>query len=120
MSIKLRVALVFTLALAVAFSLGSWLFLSQLHAQLVTNALKAQLAQYLPAGNAHGGLINAPDKVLVQVISPSGLVISHSSEATAAPMLTSSQLQQARAGLFIGTGTNDGDLVRVAARAVRS
>ncbi len=36
MSIKLRVALVFTLALAVAFALGSWLFLSQLHAQLVT------------------------------------------------------------------------------------
>jgi hypothetical protein len=34
-SIKLRVAGVFTLALAVAFALGGWLFVSQLNAQLV-------------------------------------------------------------------------------------
>ncbi len=120
MSIKLRVALVFTLALAVAFSLGSWLFLSQLHAQLVTNTAKAQLAPYLPPGNTHGGLINAQDNVLVQVISPSGRVIAHSLEAGSAPMLTASQLRQARAGLFTGTGTNDGDPVSIAAQADRS
>ena len=40
MSIRLRVALVFALALAAAFALGSWLFLSQLHAQLVSNTMQ--------------------------------------------------------------------------------
>ena len=115
MSIKLRVALVFTLALAVAFALGSWLFLSQLHAQLVTNTLKAQLTPYLPAAAKQGGTISAPEKVLVQVISRSGRVVGHSSEAGTTPMLSASQLRQARAGLFSGTGTNDGDRVDVAA-----
>jgi len=115
MSIKLRVALVFTLALAVAFSLGSWLFLSQLHAQLVTNTLKAQLTPYLAAANGPGGTISAQDNVLVQVISRSGRVVGHSKEAGTAPMLTASQLQLARAGLYTGTGTNDGERVYLAA-----
>ena len=115
MSIRLRVALVFTLALAVAFALGSWLFLTQLHAQLVTNTLKAQLAPYLPAARGQGGLIGAPENVLVQVISRSGRVIRYSKEAGGAPMLSSSQLRLARAGLFAGTGTNDGDQVNVTA-----
>src|ERR1017187_8755182 len=117
MSIKLRVALVFTLALAVAFALGSWLFLSQLHAQLVTNALKAQLAPYLSAGKAPGGTISPPESVLVQVISRSGRVVRHSPEAGTTPMLSASQFRQARAGLYTGTGTNDGERVKVAAES---
>jgi signal transduction histidine kinase len=114
-SIRLRVALVFTLALAVAFALGSWLFLSQLHAQLVTNTLKAQLTPYLPAATRQGGTISAPENVLVQVISRSGRVVRRSAEAGIAPMLSSSQLRWARAGLITGTGKNDGEPVNVAA-----
>ena len=115
MSIKLRVALVFTLALAVAFSLGSWLFLSQLHAQLVTNTLKAQLTPYLSAANASGGTIHATENFLIQVISPAGRVVRHSPDAGTAPMLNASQLQIARAGLFTGTVTVEGERVEVAA-----
>lgn len=115
MSIKLRVALVFTLALAVAFALGSWLFLTQLHAQLLTNTLKAQLTLYLSAGNASAGPINAPENLLIQVISPAGRVVRSSPDAGKAPMLTASQLRLARAGLFTGTVTIDGEQVNVVA-----
>ncbi len=114
MSIRLRVALVFTLALAVAFALGSWLFLSQLHAQLVSNTVQAQLAPYLRAASRSHGPIHAPDNLLVQVVGPSGRVIRSSGDATA-PMLTASQLRLARAGLFTGTVTVDGEQVDVAA-----
>ena len=118
MSIRLRVAVVFTLALAVAFALGSWLFLSQLHAQLVRSTLQAQLAPYLPAANKGRGLINARENLLVQVIGPSGRVIRHSGDAGTAPMLSASQLRRARAGLFTGTVTVDGEQVNVAAERV--
>ena len=48
MSIKLRVAGVFTLALAVAFALGSWLLISQLHASLLSSLDKTVTAQLAP------------------------------------------------------------------------
>lgn len=113
MSIRLRVTLVFTIALAVAFALGSWLFLTQLHSQLVANTLKAQLTAYLPAVG-HGGPIAAPDNVLVQVISRSGRVIRRSKEAVG-PLLGASELRRARSGLFTGTVMNDGERVHFAA-----
>jgi signal transduction histidine kinase len=115
MSIRLRVALVFALALAAAFALGSWLFLSQLHAQLVSNTVRAQLAPYLRAASRSHGPINAHEPLLVQVIGPTGRVIARSGDAPTAPMLTASQLRLARAGLFTGTVTVDGEQVDVAA-----
>ena len=48
MSIRLRVALVFALALAAAFTLGGWLFVSQLSAAMLRStdaALAARLSQ---------------------------------------------------------------------------
>ena len=48
MPIRLRVALVFALALAVAFALGGWLFVSQLSAAMLRStdaALAARLSQ---------------------------------------------------------------------------
>ena len=48
MSIRLRVALVFALALAIAFTLAGWLFLSQLSAAMLRStdaALAARLSQ---------------------------------------------------------------------------
>ncbi len=115
MSIRLRVALVFTLSLAVAFALGSWLFLTQLQAQLVRNTLQARLVPYLPAAAQGRGPISAPEKLLVQVIGPLGRVTRHSGDAGTAPMLSASQLGRARARLFTGTVTVDGEQVSVAA-----
>ena len=99
MSIKLRVAGVFTLALAVAFALGGWLFVSQLNAQLVKaldKTITAQLAPYKSARSVQSaGTIGVPENSLVQIISSNRTVLQHSSEAGAAPLLSSAQVRQA-------------------------
>jgi two-component system, OmpR family, sensor kinase len=102
-SIKLRVALVFTLALAVAMALASWLLISQLRAQLdaaVNKTAKAQLAPYRSAHSVSGTrAISVPENTLVQVIGPSGNVITHSTEVGVKPVLSPAELQRARSGL---------------------
>ncbi len=123
MSIRLRVALVFTLALAVAFALGSWLFLSQLHAQLLQNldrTIAAQLAPYLSEASTSppARQIQAPENYIIQVISSAGQVVRYSPEAGTTPMLNAGQLKIARAGSFAGNETIDGERVRVVAKRV--
>ena len=99
MSIKLRVAGVFTLALAVAFALGGWLFVSQLNAQLVKALDKTITAQLAPYRSAHSvqsaGTIGVPENSLVQIISSNRKVLQHSSEAGTAPLLSSDQVRLA-------------------------
>jgi two-component system, OmpR family, sensor kinase len=104
MSIKLRVAGVFTLALAVAFALGSWLFISQLQGQLIRALDKTVAAQAAPYRAARrvtsAARINVPDNALVQILSTSGQVVKHSDDAGTVPLLTGSQIRYARtAGL---------------------
>jgi two-component system, OmpR family, sensor kinase len=98
-SIKLRVAGVFTLALAVAFALGGWLFVSQLDAQLLKaldKTVTAQLAPYKSARSVRSaGMIGAPENSLVQIIGSKGRVLRHSSEAGTAPLLNSDQVSLA-------------------------
>ena len=60
MSIKLRVAGVFTIALAVAFAIGSWLFVSQLNAQLLRALDKTVTAQLAPYKAARSVQKNEP------------------------------------------------------------
>lgn len=130
MSIRLRVALVFTLALAVAFALGSWLFISLLSAQLrnsIDSALRIQLSgagQYFPAGRnpaqrtAQPG--NAPTgEYLIQVIDTAGQVRGSSPDTGNIPLLTRAQLRQARAGQISLTAAVDDDPVRVLAGPLR-
>src|SRR5215467_14632696 len=100
MSIRLRVALVFTVALGVAFALGSWLLLSQLRGQLIQvtdTTLRAQLAkvgQYLRSG------VQVPDdsQFIVQLIDPADKVIKGSGDAGRSPVLSQAELRAARAG----------------------
>jgi signal transduction histidine kinase len=104
MSIKLRVALVFTIALAVAFALGSWLFVSRLSAELLKaldKTVTAQLAPYKSARSVHSTAdIGVPENSVVQIIGPSGKVLRRSAEAGAAPLLSPSQFALAQsAGL---------------------
>jgi len=124
-SIKLRVAVVFTLALAIAFVLGSWLFITQLSAQLrsaTDAALLVQLnsaGQYLPAA---GGQVHRPAapgdaapgeyEYLIQAIDPAGHVRGSSPDTGNAPLLSAAELHQARAGQIGVTGMFDGDPVR--------
>lgn len=99
MSIKLRVAGVFTLALAVAFALGGWLFVSQLNAQLVKaldKTVTAQLAPYRSASSVRStATIGVPENSLVQIVSGHGKVLRHSSDEGAAPLLSPGQIRVA-------------------------
>src|SRR5215470_19512422 len=108
MSIRLRVAVVFALALAIAFTLGGWLFLSQLSAAMLRStdaALTARLAQASrytaddEAGNLPTSFLTgkpAPGEYIVQVVSPSGGVIRVSQNAGKTPLLSAAELRRAQ------------------------
>jgi len=122
----LRVALVFALALAVAFALGSWLFVSQLSAAMLRSTdatLSARLSQAgryaeddgnpRPPVRARGA--PAPGEYIFQVVSPSGQVIHASLDAGNVPLLSAAQLQRARQGGLTLTRTLFGEPTRVTA-----
>jgi two-component system, OmpR family, sensor kinase len=123
MPIRLRVALVFALALAIAFTLGGWLFISQLSAAMLrtTDAnLAARLSQAgRPSEDEEGrkpaitaGPV-APGEYVVQFIYPSGRV--KSSNVGPVPLLTPAGLAQARHGRVLLTRTLEGEPERVLA-----
>jgi signal transduction histidine kinase len=98
-SIKLRVAGVFTIALAVAFAIGSWLFVSQLNAQLLRaldKTVTAQLAPYKAARSVQSAAtFGVPENSVVEIITRSGNVLRRSAEAGDLPLLTARQVRQA-------------------------
>ena len=121
MSIRLRVAVVFALALAIAFTLGGWLFHSQLSAAMLRStdaALAARLSQAARYSEDDGGPALtpgtlAPGEYIVQIVGPSGQV-KHSSAGTR-PLLTAAELNQARHGEVKLTRTLEGEPERVLA-----
>src|SRR5215469_9850141 len=118
-------ALVFALALAAAFALGGWLFLSQLSAAMLRStdsALAARLSQVsrdpegetapvaaLPPGGP------APGEYIAQVVDASGRVRRVFSHAGQAPLLTAAELSQARRHTVFLTRTIDDQSVRLLA-----
>jgi two-component system OmpR family sensor kinase len=121
MSIRLRVAVVFALALAIAFTLGGWLFLSQLSAAMLRStdaALAARLSQAARYSEDDGGPALtlgtlAPGEYIVQIVGPAGQV-KHSSAGTR-PLLTATELNQARHGEVKLTRALEGEQERVLA-----
>jgi signal transduction histidine kinase len=123
MSIRLRLALVFTFASAVVFALGSWVFVTELSRSLlggVDSQLAVQLAQaprYLPTAGtvASSRGAPAPGEYVVQVVDPGGRVRGASADAGRTPMLGAGDLGQARRGRMLVTVTSDGERQRVLA-----
>jgi signal transduction histidine kinase len=125
--IRLRVALVFALALAVAFALGGWLFVSRLSSALLSStdaALVARLAQihrYTSEddGNPASPAVRAgppgPGEYIYQVIDSSGRITQASPNSGGKPLLTAAQLQRARHGQIAVTRTLDGEPERLIA-----
>jgi signal transduction histidine kinase len=122
--IRLRVALVFVAALAVAFALGGWLFYSRLSASLLNAtdaALAARLSQagrYLPAPGTPsppvtGGLV--PGEYVVQIVDGSGRVRAGSADVGRKPFLSPAEMRRARHGDVTLTSTVDDDPARVMA-----
>lgn len=129
MPIRLRVTLVFALALAVAFSLGGWLFVSRLSAAMLKStdaALAARLSQaglYTEdEGNPRSpGVARgkpAPGEYIIQIVGPSGRVTRASPDAGNVPLLTAAQLQQARHGGLTLTRILDDEPERIKAAPV--
>jgi signal transduction histidine kinase len=127
MSIRLRVAVVFTLALAAAFTLGGWLFVSQLSAAMLKStdaALAARLSQASrytaddEGGNLPPGFLTGqpgPGEYIVQVIDSSGRVIRSSQNAGKTPLLSGGELRQARNGEVLLTRNLNGKPERILA-----
>lgn len=127
MSIRLRVALVFTLALAAAFTLGGWLFVSQLSAAMLRStdaALAARLSQAsrytaddegrnLPISYLAGQ--PGPGEYIVQVVDSSGRVTRTSPNAGKTPLLSATELRQARQGEVLLTRNFSGKPERILA-----
>jgi two-component system OmpR family sensor kinase len=129
MPIRLRVALVFALALAVAFTAGSWLLLSQLSAAMLRStdaALAARLTQaghYLEDDSSLTSPIvtgtPVPGQFVVQIVSPSGKVRHASANAGLRPLLTPAELRQARRSELTVTRILRGGAERVLAGPFR-
>ena len=126
MSIRLRLAVVFTAAAALLFALGSWLFVAELSASLL-GSIDAQLAsqlsraaRYVPASPAHTSPPSsagspAPGEYVVQVIDPAGRVRGGSADAGTTPLLSRAQLSQARQHRLVVTTSDEDEQERVSA-----
>jgi two-component system OmpR family sensor kinase len=127
-SIRLRVAAVFTLALAVAFALGSWLLASQLRGVVLRSVDTGLMTQLVSASRlspssrptSRPASVPAlvPGEYVIQLIDPAGRVRAGGPEDGSTPLLTRSQQESARHGLIAVTTTIDGDAERVLAEPV--
>jgi signal transduction histidine kinase len=124
--IRLRVALVFGFALAVAFTLGGWLFVSQLSAAMLRStdaALAARLSQagrYTEDdGNPRSPAVTrgrpAPGEYIIQIVDASGRVVQASPDAGNVPLLSAAQLRRARRGGLTLTRILDDEPERIMA-----
>lgn len=104
MSIRLRLAVIFAVASAVLYSIGSWIFVAALSSSLL-GAIDAQLATQLstvsrlvPAsctGRPRSGS-SLPGEYVLQVIDPRGRVCGASPDAGSSPFLPPAGLSLAR------------------------
>lgn len=117
----------FAIVFAVAFSLGSWLLVSQLKTVMlrsIDSGLTSQLARVgrlagtEPAGSRPSLSALPPGDYLAQLIDQAGRVRASGEEAGSAPLLTRSQLRLARHAALKTTNTTDEDGVRLAAGPV--
>jgi two-component system, OmpR family, sensor kinase len=127
MSIRLRLAVVFTAAAALVFAPGAWLFVAKLSASLlgsIDTQLTSQVSRagrYVPAagpvpGRSSLGAGNpAPGEYVVQVIDPAGRVRGGSTDAGTSPLLSPAQIRQARQHRFVLTSNDEDEQERVMA-----
>jgi signal transduction histidine kinase len=132
--IRIRLALVFALLVAVAFSLGSWLFVTELSSGLqglLDSQLTAQLAQadrYLsstaqptePPGPAPSAVGPAPGEYFFQVLDATGKLRGSSLDAGSVPLVSPPDLRHAREHQLFLTTSIEGEHARLTAAAIPS
>ena len=112
MSIRLRLATVFTVATAVIFAFGAWLFVVELSSgllNLLDSQLKADLVQAgrlvsTPARSGTAGL-PLPGQVILQVYDSSGHLRGATPDSGDTLLLTAAQLRQGRTSTLSITTT---------------
>ena len=121
MSIRLRLALGFAVAAAALFTVGAWLFAAILSAsqlRVIDSQLTAQLAtaaRYVP-GTAQPTVAAIPGDYLVQVVDAGGQIAGRSPDAGTIPLLSPTQLEQARQSLVsvtVTAGNEEAERLRV-------
>lgn len=112
MTIRLRVAVVFTVALAAAFILGSWLLLGELRAQLLRNTDAALAGQLTTSGQYLHRQLPEEFPFLVQLINPAGRVVRRTGDAGQGPVVP---VAAARQHQITGYVTVDEERYRVLA-----
>jgi two-component system, OmpR family, sensor kinase len=123
MSIRLRLAVVFTMAAAILFALGSWLFVTELSSSQLGSidaqlgARLTQASRYVPArgGAAPAAGSPAPGEYVVQVIDAAGRVRGASADAGNTPMLSAAELSQARQQRLVLVKNDEGERERLIA-----
>ena len=122
MPIRVRLAVAFAIAAAAVFALGGWLFISRLSAaQLGTidSQLAVQLTQagrYIAAGGSPAPAASpVPGEYMIQVIDAAGHVRGASPDTGTVPLLTASELRQARRGRISVTQPVDEEDTRITA-----
>lgn len=127
MSIRLRVAAVFAIALAVAFAVGSWLLVSQLKTVMlrsVDTGLTSQLPQArrllvtAEPGSRSRSTTSTFGDYIAQLIDQTGRVRASSEDASRTPLLTKAQQRRARHAPVALTSSVDGDPERLMAAAI--
>jgi hypothetical protein len=118
-SIRVRLATVFTLATAILFALGAWLFVTQLSSgllRLLDSQLQSDLGQASVITTPIRGHIGAlPGQVMLQVFNPQGVLRSSTPDSGDTPLLNQAQLSEARRSTISFTTTIDEESVRVVA-----
>ena len=126
--LRLRLAVLFSIASAAVFSLGGWLLVTNLSAGLLSSVdtqlgtVLSQAGAYLPSSAGASGPGPAPTRagrlpgeLLVQVIGANGVVQGASHNAGTTPLLNPAQLGLARKSRLTFTSSSGGDRARLAA-----
>jgi hypothetical protein len=126
--LRSRLAVLFTIASAVIFSLGAWSFVAALSGSMLSSldsqlgTVLSQAGAYLPsppraggAGPSTAGQNRLPGELLVQLIDSTGVVRGASQDAGSAPLLSPAQLGRARKSRLTITSSSGGDRTRLAA-----
>jgi len=123
-SIRSRLALVFTVAVAVVFSLGAWLFvaalssglLSSIDSQLSTElSLASRYVGHSATASGAGSPAPLPGEYLVQVLDASGRVRGASADAGSTPFIGPAERRRAATAQVVVTVSTEGERTRVAA-----
>jgi two-component system OmpR family sensor kinase len=127
MPIRLRLAVLFAVAIAAVYSLGAWFFFTRLSSTVLSSVdtqLAVQLSQegrYLPAagrpatGTSRPATSLLPGEYLIQVIDRGGRVRGASPDARIAPLLGARELARAQHSRIILTRTVDDERARLMA-----